>query len=320
MTGWTKPSAWVNSAEADAVAKYYSDGHSVKETAERFGVSTGQVNNLARSRSLTNGRSLAAGSAECNDARKKEAEENLQARLGKMGFLYCGGYSGKSGSVEIGCKTCGERFTRTVDFIRRGNPTCPSCAKAEKEEAQNQKRLLAEQERERKRQEKKLLPKIDYYSKAHEDFLNRVGVCCICGRSYTVREYVESAGLKYATDNGVCSIECKREKARRIKRSHKTPSNHRRRAMIHGVGYEKGITLKKLVMRDGLRCALCGELCDWNDHTWSKYSGPKHPTIDHIVPIAKGGSHTWENVQVACAMCNSLKGDSILADCVKGGA
>jgi 5-methylcytosine-specific restriction endonuclease McrA len=36
---------------------------------------------------------------------------------------------------------------------------------------------------------------------------------------------------------------------------------------------------------------------------------PTAPTVDHIIPLARGGSHTWDNVQLAHHLCNSLKGD-----------
>ena len=47
------------------------------------------------------------------------------------------------------------------------------------------------------------------------------------------------------------------------------------------------------------------------DHEWTDHTGPKHPTIDHIIPMSKGGGHVWDNVQVAHAICNSIKRDSI---------
>jgi len=34
-------------------------------------------------------------------------------------------------------------------------------------------------------------------------------------------------------------------------------------------------------------------------------------TLEHIVPISKGGTHTWDNVAPAHAKCNFEKGDSL---------
>ena len=46
------------------------------------------------------------------------------------------------------------------------------------------------------------------------------------------------------------------------------------------------------------QCWYCGER--FTDHR------PKQ--TDHIVPLAKGGSHTRENVVIVCAQCNASKG------------
>lgn len=82
---------------------------------------------------------------------------------------------------------------------------------------------------------------------------------------------------------------------------------HKRRAVKYKCTYDPTVTLKALIKRDGLRCAICGEMCDPNDHTWG-YTGPQSPSIDHIIPMAKGGGHIWGNVQVAHIICNSEKG------------
>jgi len=34
-------------------------------------------------------------------------------------------------------------------------------------------------------------------------------------------------------------------------------------------------------------------------------------TVEHIIPLCKGGTHTWDNVAPAHAKCNFDKGDSL---------
>ncbi len=36
----------------------------------------------------------------------------------------------------------------------------------------------------------------------------------------------------------------------------------------------------------------------------------KNLTIDHIVPLSKGGARTKDNLQILCTTCNSKKGNS----------
>lgn len=32
-------------------------------------------------------------------------------------------------------------------------------------------------------------------------------------------------------------------------------------------------------------------------------------TLDHVIPVSKGGKNTWDNLVTACKSCNSKKGD-----------
>ena len=157
-------------------------------------------------------------------------------------------------------------------------------------------------------------PQKDPYREQHEAFLSRTGICEICGKAYTVREYMESCGSKKANDNGVCSAECRRiKKNKQYRASHKrhgVKDNHRARAKKNGCKYDPSVNLKKLIQRDGLKCAICGGECDPNDRGWSQWVGPMSPSLDHIIPLAKGGGHTWDNVQVAHMICNSRKKDT----------
>ena len=70
------------------------------------------------------------------------------------------------------------------------------------------------------------------------------------------------------------------------------------------------ITIEKLYTRNNGICALCGGQCDYNDYELRGQQiivGNKYPSIDHIILISKGGTHTWDNIQLAHKQCNSIK-------------
>ena len=56
--------------------------------------------------------------------------------------------------------------------------------------------------------------------------------------------------------------------------------------------------------RDGMTCQGCGIECSKPD-PYVQTSA----TVDHIVPLSKGGDHTMANVQTLCLLCNSTKQD-----------
>lgn len=70
--------------------------------------------------------------------------------------------------------------------------------------------------------------------------------------------------------------------------------------------YDSKVTLKRLLKKQNGICQLCGRPVDVSDRAGLRM-GNNYPTVDHIVPFSLGGSHTWDNVQLAHMICNSIK-------------
>lgn len=76
---------------------------------------------------------------------------------------------------------------------------------------------------------------------------------------------------------------------------------------------DKDITVPSLFKRDGGVCYLCGKPCRMDDFIVKDGTiicGDWYPSIDHVVPLARGGLHAWENVRLAHRICNSMKRDT----------
>lgn len=111
----------------------------------------------------------------------------------------------------------------------------------------------------------------------------------------------------FATTNGE-RIYCSRACARRAARKGKA-KNSETRTRRKGGTVDYGLAWRKVCARDGWRCQLCGI------RTPERLRGTyddRAPELDHIVPIALGGSHTYVNVQCACRRCNLKKGSKPL--------
>lgn len=108
-----------------------------------------------------------------------------------------------------------------------------------------------------------------------------------------------------------CSETCFAKQKADMRRQHK----HIRRAKKWNNGdVDYGISLDKLIKRDKNVCHICGLKCDKGDYTTDANGnyiiGGKHPSVDHVMPLANGGTHTWDNVKLAHCMCNSLKSNN----------
>lgn len=102
-----------------------------------------------------------------------------------------------------------------------------------------------------------------------------------------------------------CSTKCRKKNKNWIKRQNKEVRI--KKAKENGQ-YDRSITLAKLYKRDHGVCYLCGKHLILNND----YNRFDAPTIDHVIPIAKGGTNTWGNVKLACRDCNVKKGTKLL--------
>lgn len=89
-------------------------------------------------------------------------------------------------------------------------------------------------------------------------------------------------------------------------RASRKATKHKRRMQMISHGYEVFDPIE-IHERDMWKCQLCG--CKVKQ--LAEYA-PHQATLDHIVPLAKGGGHTRLNVQTACHTCNSAKADRML--------
>lgn len=70
---------------------------------------------------------------------------------------------------------------------------------------------------------------------------------------------------------------------------------------------------KHVLARDAGICWLCGTATDALDHRLDDRGfficGPSYPTLDHVLPLSRGGADTVENLRTAHFICNSLRQD-----------
>lgn len=58
-----------------------------------------------------------------------------------------------------------------------------------------------------------------------------------------------------------------------------------------------------IYVRDKGRCGICGE-----------FVSPEEYTVDHIIPLSRGGTYEYGNLQCTCRRCNLMKADALPED------
>lgn len=234
---------------------------------------------------------------ELNQLKHEEGERRFIQRLAEAQgdkFEYVGGFrDGGQLVATIRCAECGYEFVHGITDMGK-NWQCPSCTEmtlARKNVIESIRRISNARER---------------TSRSVDVTIRRMDEAKESLRAYlTDRECAVCGGVFHDVNprRVCCCDECSKKYARKQGRG----DFHRHRARKYNVAYDGTISLQGVFARDGGVCQICGEPCDWNDREYGG-CGPTYPSIDHIVPFAQGGEHTWNNVQLAHFMCNSKKG------------
>lgn len=128
--------------------------------------------------------------------------------------------------------------------------------------------------------------------------------CELCNSDFIAMSGAEFSSTKF------CSKTCRN--AHRRKQPWYKPmqaaAKAKRRAARRGARVKEAVKPQVVFDRDAWRCQACGcktpkglrGTCD-----------PKAPELDHIVPISKGGEHSYRNTQCLCRSCNAAKSDGL---------
>lgn len=276
----------------EEIVKLRHCGKSMSEIAEIYGLTQSGIRSICKRYGvdgvMSDRRIIAPKNQYTNGTFDREANAIRYIDERTPGFEYAGNYSGIDGYVDLKCKVCGSIVHKSFVSVRHGTATCPTC--------EENKRIAAKEDEHRKhiqhREERKRIRLATRPSKQMT-----FPVCKCCGAMFIPK----TGKQKYCTEYCMQKIHNAIKKDRRLKK-------------LADRVVDKGITLEKLYRRDNGKCYLCGCVCDWNDYerrdNGTFIAGGSYPSIDHVVPLKKGGVHSWENIKLACRKCNIEKRDN----------
>lgn len=132
---------------------------------------------------------------------------------------------------------------------------------------------------------------------------------CQRGPSPSALRPCVQCGVIFESQRGItrCSIECRRERDRAsLKRSRRSRGGYRSRAKLFGVEYQP-FSRTTIFERDRWTCGICSRLVD----AALSWPHPMSASLDHVIPMSKGGPHLPSNAQCAHLICNVGKGASM---------
>lgn len=293
------------------IGRLREDNKSYKEIADTIG----STKNKIKSYCTHNGLGGVRGTTYSLEEKEKDFIERFESNHPR--FEYVSGYIGHDKPFTCRCRVCGQEQVKDAQCakITYGYALmCEHCAKVARIE-----RIKLEEERQRNKVRKE-----NEYTET---------TCAVCGAIFTrqgnaqkycsdkcrdkaagikqeITKVCKECGKEYATASGnqkYCGKKCLNKRKNRVNNLNKN-----KRMTLNGKA-DYSITLEKLIKRHKNTCHICGEKCSNNDYIISDdgyfIAGNLYPSIDHVLPISKGGRHVWSNVKLAHRQCNSMKSD-----------
>lgn len=234
------------------------------------------------------------GAPECKRQFTNDRMREYQRRYKeKHGFYQTRLYDrGKKRQYAITCQQCGREATVTKSGARHCSHQCFYDAKYGSERPREEYAGLSKEEhraRERaKTRRRKAQRKLQQAASGSRGWgLWCSGHCARCGDYFTRRSTGEPTSF--------CSRKCRLRSAASL-----------RRALQAGVSGEH-VSRWRIYERDKWTCHICGDPVD-RDAVVPDLAAP---VLDHVIPVARGGPHTEDNLKTAHFYCNSVKRDLV---------
>lgn len=214
-----------------------------------------------------------------------------------------GGIGGASGV----CKVCGAslqgRMRNTIYCSNRCGLRSFKGITLASIKAHLDKRLKTQQVKAQQRQQKKAakeeaqrIASLNQQLKEAHLRLRAEKPCDVCGKA---------VGKSRTRPKDVCSPTCRKktEAALANKLRAKIVREHKKKDTA-----VESVSPMKVFKQANWKCQWCG--VDTPREKRGTYEDCA-PELDHIIPLSRGGSHTYANVQCLCRKCNGRKGDKI---------
>lgn len=210
------------------------------------------------------------------------------------------------------CAKCGQvkpvegfnKASRAKDGLRSWCKVCTNFAKAEYRKSHYEE-LLEAGTRYRQAHRKEDAARSGAYRKAHrEELAEKAHLYCLTHPKETAeqRHVYRQAHRKELTEKWRAYCLPHREEmakyrtAYREKNSERIRAKNARRRALKLAATVEFISPATVYARDAGRCHICGKKVD-----------PKKWHMDHLIPLSRGGEHSYRNVAVAHPLCNNRR-------------